>query len=71
MKGWTPLLALAFSNWSRMSLPCETPVLAAVVSNQAASSLLNRMVIVRPILQKCAHKRRRLQGLSGEKYSLL
>jgi hypothetical protein len=63
MKACAPLLALAFSNWSRTSLPCETPLLAAVVSSQAASSLLSRMVSVRPIWQKCTHKSRDPQGV--------
>src|SRR4029434_958287 len=63
IKAWALLLALAFSNWSRTSLPCETPLLAAVVASQAASSLLNRMVSVRAIWQKCAHKSRNLQGV--------
>src|SRR5262245_38226698 len=65
MKAWAPLLALAFSNWSRTTLPCDTPLLAAVVSSQAASSLLSRMVIVRPMRQKCTHKSCYLQGLVG------
>src|SRR5262245_27644423 len=46
MKAWAPLLALAFSNWSRTSFPCDTPLLAAVSSSQAARSLLRRIVIV-------------------------
>jgi hypothetical protein len=44
-------------------LPCDTPLLAAVVSSQAASSLLSRIVIVRPIRQKCTHYGRHPQGL--------
>ena len=46
MKACAPLLALAFSNWSRTRLPRATPLLAAVVSSQAASSLSRRTVIV-------------------------
>jgi len=43
MKAWVPLPALAFSNWSRTSLPCDTPLLAAAVFSQAASSLLSEL----------------------------
>ena len=46
MKAWPPLLVLAFSNWSRTSFPCDTPLLAALSSSQAARSLLRRIVIV-------------------------
>jgi hypothetical protein len=46
MKAWAPLVVLAFSNWSRTSFPCDTPLLAAVSSSQAARSLLRRIVIV-------------------------
>ena len=46
MKLWAPLLDFAFSNWSRTSFPCDMPLFAAAVSNQAANSLFSRIVIV-------------------------
>ena len=45
-KACSPWLVRAFSNWSRTSFPRATPLLAAVLSNQAARSLLRRIVIV-------------------------
>jgi predicted nucleic acid-binding protein len=37
---------MAFSNWSRTSLPCDTPLCAAAASSQAACSSVRRTVIV-------------------------
>src|SRR3954468_8247628 len=45
-KPWPSPLALAFSNWSRTSLPWDTPLRAAATLSQAAISSLRRIEIV-------------------------
>src|SRR5690242_9784097 len=45
--------ARAFSNWSRMILPCDTPAFAAVSFSHSARSSGRRTVIVLPICIQC------------------